>query len=301
MNEELNFKTIKKMKTKTKMIADATSVLSPEHSIELNKKIEVEAGKLNFEIDPEFETLIPPLNEDELEKLEKNLLSDIVREPLVVGVLPIGKFLVDGHHRHKIGEKHKIKFKIIYKVFANKDEAKLWMLCNQLGKRNLTNYDRASIAIAYSELFEKLGNKNLKTHTKQGYQKSDKPVNTNKEVGKIAGLSHDTIAKVKIIREKAPPETKQMLSNKKTSINKVYKMLKGDRESADDSNEENKLERWYSFPCPSKIITAMQLYLKDLPVYHLKYGKIKTAIKHLISAKAIINAVIEINPDIKSN
>jgi hypothetical protein len=289
------------METKTKMIADTPSVQSPEQSIELNKKIEVEEGESNFGIDPEFETLIPPLNEDELEKLEKSLLSEIVREPLVVGVLPIGKFLVDGHHRHKIGEKHKIKFKIIYKVFANKDEAKLWMFCNQLGKRNLIDYDRAIIALAYSELFEKLGKKNLKTHTKQGYQKSDKPVNTNKEVGKMAGLSHDTIAKVKVIREKASPETKLLLSNKKTSINKVYKKLKGVNKSDDDLKEENKLERWHSFPCPSTIITAMQLYLKDLPVHHLSYLKIKTAIKHLISAKAIINAVIEINTDVKPN
>jgi hypothetical protein len=45
----------------------------------------------------------------------------------------------------------------------------------------------------------------------------------------------------------------------------------------------------------------MQLYLKDLPVHHLSYLKIKTAIKHLISAKAIINAVIEINKDVKPN
>jgi len=37
---------------------------------------------------------------------------------------------------------------------------------------------------------------NLKTHTKQGYQKSDTPlksISTDKALAKIAGVSHDTI------------------------------------------------------------------------------------------------------------
>ena len=49
---------------------------------------------------------------------------------------------------------------------------------------------------------------NLVTHTKDGYQgcqNSDKAaVDTKKEIAKVAGVSHDTIAKVKAIENNAP-------------------------------------------------------------------------------------------------
>lgn len=47
-------------------------------------------------------------------------------------------------------------------------------------------------------MFKARAKENLKTHTEQGYQISDKAekVNTNKELAKIAGVGKDTIAKV---------------------------------------------------------------------------------------------------------
>jgi transposase len=41
------------------------------------------------------------------------------------------------------------------------------------------------------------------SHTKQGYQKSDNPVHTAKELAKAAKVSHDTIAKAKRVAEPA--------------------------------------------------------------------------------------------------
>lgn len=40
-------------------------------------------------------------------------------------------------------------------------------------------------------------------------------VETRKEVAKIAGVSHDTISKVKVIEEKATPEQKEALRSGK--------------------------------------------------------------------------------------
>ena len=45
---------------------------------------------------------------------------------------------------------------------------------------------------------------------KEGCLISDNPViDTKKELAKVAGVSHDTIAKVKKIAEKAPDEVKE--------------------------------------------------------------------------------------------
>lgn len=43
------------------------------------------------------------------------------------------------------------------------------------------------------------------------HQKSDKQINTNKELAKAAGVSHDTIHKVEKIQKEAPEETKEAL------------------------------------------------------------------------------------------
>lgn len=91
---------------------------------------------MNLKIDPEFESKIPPLTEDEFRQLEENILSDgIVINPIIIwnGVI------VDGHNRFHIIEKHPdIKFTTHEKDFSDRFLAIAWICKNQLGRRNLT-------------------------------------------------------------------------------------------------------------------------------------------------------------------
>ena len=90
-------------------------------------------------VDPEFRDLIPPLNEEELKLLEESLVADGCESPLIVwnGVI------IDGHNRYAICRKHDIPFSIQEKNFDTREEVMLWMLRNQLGRRNLNNYQRS--------------------------------------------------------------------------------------------------------------------------------------------------------------
>lgn len=94
-------------------------------------------------IDPEFRDKIPPLSADEFSKLEENIVADgEVREPLVVW----HNTIIDGHHRYKIIQKHpEIPFKVKQMDFPDKWAAIVWMCRNQLGRRNLTEAQRACI------------------------------------------------------------------------------------------------------------------------------------------------------------
>lgn len=58
-------------------------------------------------------------------------------------------------------------------------------------------------------------------------QKSDKssPLDTKKELAKVAGVSHDTIHKAAVIEEKAPEEVKERLRKGETSIHREYTAL----------------------------------------------------------------------------
>lgn len=91
-------------------------------------------------IDPEFQSLIPPLTDDELAQLEANILAHGCRDPLVVwqGVL------LDGHNRYSICQRHGVAFDTVEVDLPDRDAAADWMDANQLGRRNLTP-DQASL------------------------------------------------------------------------------------------------------------------------------------------------------------
>ena len=91
---------------------------------------------INLKIDPEFQSQIPPLTDDEFKQLEENILKEgKLLSPLIVW----NNTLVDGHNRYAILQKHpEIYFSTMPLRFENREEAVAWICKNQLGRRNLT-------------------------------------------------------------------------------------------------------------------------------------------------------------------
>ena len=182
-------------------------------------------------IDNNLKVYIPPLKHDEFIKLEQSIISDGCRDPLIVW----DDILIDGHNRYEICTKHGIHYDTKDMYFANHSEAKLWMLNNQLGRRNLSDYDRVQLALELENIYKEMGKANMaeggKT-TKEGLENSTNlakeylaPVNTRQEIAKIAGVSDNTVARVKKINEKATPEMKNDLAQGKISINAAFKQI----------------------------------------------------------------------------
>ena len=91
---------------------------------------------INLKIDPEFQSQIPPLTNDEFKQLEENILKEgKLLSPLIVW----NNTLVDGHNRYAILQKHpEIYFSTMPLRFENREEAIAWICWNQLGRRNLS-------------------------------------------------------------------------------------------------------------------------------------------------------------------
>ena len=92
---------------------------------------------INIHISRELEGLITPLSEEEFAQLKSSLLSQGCRNPLMVWENKGKTILVDGYHRFKICKKNQIPYEIRIMSFSGMDEAKEWMINNQLGRRNL--------------------------------------------------------------------------------------------------------------------------------------------------------------------
>lgn len=177
-------------------------------------------------IDPEFRDLIPPLNDDELAMLEENIIANGCESPLIIwdGVI------VDGHNRYAICQKHGIPFAVTEKSFDNREGAMLWMLRNQLGRRNLNDYQRGEMVLRLKSQIAA----DAKRRMQGGVREENPPTNlregkhsgeTLTHLGKIAGVSGTQMRKIDKISKDADEQTKVKLRKGEMSIHKAYSGL----------------------------------------------------------------------------
>lgn len=91
---------------------------------------------MKIKIDPEFRDLIPPLSEVELKQLHDNISFNGCLTPLVVwkeeGVL------LDGHNRYAFCKECDYEYDVKELKFPSREQAKDWIILNQLGRRNVS-------------------------------------------------------------------------------------------------------------------------------------------------------------------
>jgi len=179
-----------------------------------------------IEIKEEFKNLIPALSAEEYAQLEANILEEGIREPIITW----NGFIIDGHNRYDIAQRFDVEYKTISKYFSSEESVKEWMILNQFGRRNLSNYQRSVLALELEDLFSKKAKENqaiqYKGNSLKQISAEVKPIETRNELSKVASVSHDTISKVKKIQEKAPEEVKAKLATGEVSINAAYKEIK---------------------------------------------------------------------------
>jgi ParB-like chromosome segregation protein Spo0J len=95
-----------------------------------------------FEIDPEFENLLPRAP-DEVKKLEERLLVEEPRDPLVVWK-GHGK-LVDGHTRFRLLSLLGRNYPVVEMEFADREAVKMWLRATHYGRRSYSQEMKAYI------------------------------------------------------------------------------------------------------------------------------------------------------------
>jgi len=156
---------------------------------------------MHLQINEEFKQLIPQLSQEELVGLENSLKLEGCRDPLVVW----HNTIIDGHHRYAICIKHSISFNIIEKMELETElDVKLWMINNQFSRRNLTNIQKAELAIEMEKTEQ------VQAKARQGARNDLKNDNIPPDLGecsrqgeslvaaaKAVGLSYETVRKTK--------------------------------------------------------------------------------------------------------
>jgi hypothetical protein len=223
---------------------------------------------MELKIKEEFKKLIPPLTPDEYKQLETNCIEEGIRDAIITW----NGYIIDGHNRYKIAQDWCLVFKLEPKEFKSEQDVKVWMILNQFGRRNINNYTRAKLALELEDIFTEKAKENQGKRT-DICQNSDKsldlfseekpvkinkiePIDTKREVAKLANLSHDTLSRVKKIEQKAAPEIKEKLSTGELHINKVYLDIK--KEEKKEETIQKKVEQ-------EKLINEIENHpLKDI-------------------------------------
>ncbi|HOI57046.1 MAG TPA: hypothetical protein PLP01_17475, partial [Phycisphaerae bacterium] len=196
-----------------------------------------------FIVDEEFHGLIPPLTDEERRGLEENLLTDGCLDPLIVWAER--KILLDGHNRKEICDRYGIDYGVREIRLPSRDDAKKWIIAHQFGRRNLTPYQRAELALALKPLIAAAAKERQgrRTDLESDFGQEPDGSDTKRTLAGIAGVSHDTIAKADYIAQHGDEETKNKLLRGETTINAEYRKLKEPAAHVSHNSGDNE---WYT-------------------------------------------------------
>ena len=215
-------------------------------------------------VDEEFKALIPPLSEEEHRMLEESLIANGCEMPILVW----NDTIVDGHNRYDICREHGVPFAKEEKQFQSRSEVKLWMLRNQLGRRNLNSFQRSEMALKLKDTVAELSEKRMRAGVKveadpgEMFPQGPEKGRTLDKLGKLAGVSGRTLKKVETIIENADEDTKNELRKGKKKIQSAYedvvKKMKPEETRICERCHQEKPVAAFSMPSDHFLLPAVQ-------------------------------------------
>ena len=241
-------------------------------------------------INEKFRTLIPPLNKAEYTELEKSLIKEGCREPLITW----NGYLIDGHNRYEICTRLNIKYKVANMPFESEEDAISWICSNQLGRRSISEETRKYLIGKRYEaekiIGERRSNRGINQYTPEQKRPVGRPASndyrhrTADKLGKEYHVSHGTIKNygsfsrvVDRIGERAPALATQILAGKVKISQKGLTELVEMNDSEMDAVTSSISERGEYVPynntrreiheLTKKTETQVAPSVKDMPAY----------------------------------
>lgn len=182
------------------------------------------------EVHEDIKNLIPPLSEAEYELLEESISTHGLLNSIQLGYIEEGApFILDGHNRFEICQKLGVNCRYSKEsiLFGSLDEAKIWIIENQLARRIVSDFVRGELVLKKKECVQAEALRRRSSGGDQHTQNSAeaKKGETRQILAKEAGISHNTLDKIEKLTKNADSETLKLLRAKEISINKAYNRL----------------------------------------------------------------------------
>ena len=208
-----------------------------------NTHVEYSSEERTPTVLPEFAELLPPLTEEQLDALEKDIIANGCYAPVIVNE---DMAVIDGHNRKSICEKHGIPYRMAVFSFEDTLEAKKWMLETQRGRRNLGSWELGKIALKLRPEIEARAKANQSAYYGNQFEAGLRtpmseilsPVLTRKELADSVGLGEVTMGKVMKIDDNAPEAVRRALDSGELSVDRAYRLTKQITDLPEEEREE---------------------------------------------------------------
>jgi len=216
---------------------------------------------MQLTIEESLQALIPPLSSEEYAQLEANILAEGCRDALVVW----DNTIIDGHNRYQICTEHNLPFGTEERNFANLDEAKVWMIDNQRGRRNLTDGWKFELAQAKKALLtekheeERLERRVSNIDTQESSSESGR---TRNAIAADLGWSTGKVAMADKVWKEADDKTKEAVKAGEVSINQAYTEVKREKKKKE---VERRIKQANESPIRAPSAGPYDLILADPP------------------------------------
>ena len=205
----------------------------------------------NIIFDDQFKKLLPPLDEDAFARLEVDIVENGITYPLILWK----NVLIDGYHRHAIATKHGLEFKVIEKEFDSRDEVIVWIITNQISRRNLNQFQLSYYRGLHYQTEKKLignrtgHNQHSQTSSKEQLSQNETIANSPSTATKLAeeyNVSRATIMRdaqlsdaIGIIGEVSPEAKEKILSGTANiSRNRLQELASAPQDEIDETIEK---------------------------------------------------------------
>ena len=172
-----------------------------------------------------FEKALPRPKEDE----RCYLSADMKEHGCLNPIMTFHGAIIDGHTRYDICHELGIPFEVEEMEFEDDEAALLWILRNQLGRRNLTDFEKCELVLPFEEQLKKEA-KERKIRKAADFVPENFQEQTGESfdyLGSMAGLSGRNVRKAKWLHENADEDTLNRLRRNEISIHRAYTDLRG--------------------------------------------------------------------------
>jgi hypothetical protein len=178
-------------------------------------------------IDPEFRDLIPPLSKEEYAGLESSLKEFGCHTAIITW----DGIIIDGHNRFEICTKYGIEFDELEWPFTDRREARIWILDNQLSRRNISETVRMDLALLLKSETQAQAQERSGANLKRGGNSPDGPKSdprgkTDAILAAKAGVGKTKLRDYEAVKETGTPELVKATQDGKLSVHAAAKAAK---------------------------------------------------------------------------
>lgn len=186
-----------------------------------------------------FAEVLPAPSSHEVSLLTENIRQNGCLLPILVW----NDTIIDGHVRYHICCEYGIPFKTEAIDFNSDAEAIVWIVKNQIGRRNVTTFQRCELAFKYEpEIMADVENCRraaISEHRRTGVKGEGQCKRTAEILADLAGVGRSTMNQVKKILLSGDEETKRRLRAGEISIVHAYRTLVGKLPTPESMNSKS--------------------------------------------------------------